>query len=226
MKKNLYKGKFIVFEGLDGSGLSTQAKLLGDYLQNRGPAHIATPARSDAASSGERSVAGGREVILTKEPTMDSEAGRQIRAILDEKIKIEAAEIQRLFVQDRKEHLDNLIVPALKAEKMVISDRYFFSTLAFGAVSSNLEWLIGLNKDFLLPDMTFLLLVRPEICVDRIIKRGEGVKLFEKLPTLEKVYKNYQIIAERFENIHVVNGEESAEEVFEEIKNEISKLLK
>jgi len=74
--------------------------------------------------------------------------------------------------------------------------------------------------------MTFLLLVRPEICVDRIIKRGEGVKLFEKLPTLEKVYKNYQIIAERFENIHVVNGEESAEEVFEEIKNEISKLLK
>ena len=226
MKKNLYKGKFIVFEGLDGSGLSTQAKLLGDYLQNRGPAHIATPARSDAASSGERSVAGGREVILTKEPTMDSEAGRQIRAILDEKIKIEAAEIQRLFVQDRKEHLDNLIVPALKAEKMVISDRYFFSTLAFGAVSSNLEWFIGLNKDFLLPDMTFLLLVRPEICVDRIIKRGEGVKLFEKLPTLEKVYKNYQIIAERFENIHVVNGEESAEEVFEEIKNEISKLLK
>jgi len=226
MKKNLYKGKFIVFEGLDGSGLSTQAKLLGDYLQNRGPAHIATPARSDAASSGERSVAGGREVILTKEPTMDSEAGRQIRAILDEKIKIEAAEIQRLFVQDRKEHLDNLIIPALRAGKIVISDRYFFSTLAFGAVSSNLEWLIGLNKDFLLPDMTFLLLVRPEICVDRIIKRGEGVKLFEKLPTLEKVYKNYQIIAERFENIHVVNGEESAEEVFEEIKNEISKLLK
>ena len=226
MKKNLYKGKFIVFEGLDGSGLSTQAKLLGDYLQNRGPAHIATPARSDAASSGERSVAGGREVILTKEPTMDSEAGRQIRAILDEKIKIEAAEIQRLFVQDRKEHLDNLIVPALRAGKIVISDRYFFSTLAFGAVSSNLEWLIGLNKDFLLPDMTFLLLVRPEICVDRIIKRGEGVKLFEKLPTLEKVYKNYQIIAERFENVYVVNGEESAEEVFEEIKNEISKLLK
>ncbi|PIW75672.1 MAG: dTMP kinase, partial [Candidatus Portnoybacteria bacterium CG_4_8_14_3_um_filter_44_10] len=171
-------------------------------------------------------VAGGREVILTKEPTMDSEAGRQIRAILDEKIKIEAAEIQRLFVQDRKEHLDNLIIPALRAGKIVISDRYFFSTLAFGAVSSNLEWLIGLNKDFLLPDMTFLLLVRPEICVDRIIKRGEGVKLFEKLPTLEKVYKNYQIIAERFENIHVVNGEESAEEVFEEIKNEISKLLK
>ena len=226
MKKNLYKGKFIVFEGLDGSGLSTQAKLLGDYLQNRGPAHIVAPARSDAASSGERSVAGGREVILTKEPTMDSEAGRRIRAILDEKIKIEAAEIQRLFVQDRKEHLDNLIIPALRAGKIVISDRYFFSTLAFGAVSSNLEWLIGLNKDFLLPDMTFLLLVRPEICVDRIIKRGEGVKLFEKLPTLEKVYKNYQIIAERFENIHVVNGEESAEEVFEEIKNEISKLLK
>lgn len=202
MQKNKYKGKFIVFEGLDGSGLSTQAKMLGDYLK-----------------------AGGHEVILTKEPTMDSEAGRQIKMILDEKIKTEPAEIQKLFVQDRKEHLDNLITPALKEGKMVISDRYFFSTFAFGVVSSDMEWLISLNKDFLLPDMTFLLLVRPEICVDRIIKRGDGIKLFEKLPTLEKVYKNYRIIAERFENVYVVNGEGSIEEVFEKIKNKIPELL-
>ncbi len=202
MQKNSYKGKFIVFEGLDGSGLSTQAKMLGDYLK-----------------------AGGHEVILTKEPTMDSEAGRQIRAILDEKIKTEPAEIQKLFAQDRKEHLDNLIIPALKEGKIVISDRYFFSTFAFGAVGSDLEWLIGLNKDFLLPDMTFLLLVRPEICIDRIIKRGDGIKLFEKLPTLEKVYENYKNIAKMFEGVCVINGEMTVDEVSEKIKKQISEIF-
>ncbi len=202
MQKNSYKGKFIVFEGLDGSGLSTQAKMLGDYLK-----------------------AGGHEVILTKEPTMDSEAGRQIRAILDEKIKTEPAEIQKLFAQDRKEHLDNLIIPALKEGKIVISDRYFFSTFAFGAVGSDLEWLIGLNKDFLLPDMTFLLLVRPEISIDRIIKRGDGIKLFEKLPTLEKVYENYKNIAKMFEGVCVINGEMTVDEVSEKIKKQISEIF-
>jgi dTMP kinase len=218
MKKNPYRGKFIVFEGLDGSGLSTQAKLLRDYLQNReqngGLDRIAT-----------RSVAGGHEVILTKEPTIDSEAGRQIRTILDEKIKIDPSEIQKLFVQDRKEHLNNLIIPALKEGKIVISDRYFFSTFAFGAVASDLEWLIDLNKDFLLPDVTFLLLVRPEMCIDRIIKRGDGIKLFEKLPTLKKVYENYKIIAKMFEGVRVVNGEMTVEEVFEKIKKQISEIF-
>ncbi|MBI4812240.1 dTMP kinase [Candidatus Falkowbacteria bacterium] len=206
-------GWLIVFEGLDGSGLSTQTKLLGDYLK-----------------------VGGHGVILTKEPTMDSEAGRQIRTILDKKIKTEPAEIQKLFVRDRKEHLENLIIPALEKGKVVISDRYFFSTFAFGAVDSDLEWLIGLNKDFLLPDLTIFLLVRPETCIERIIKRGDGIKLFEKLPTLERVYENYKIIAERFsiqdgsassgKNVCVINGEGSVEEVFEEIKNKISKLFK
>jgi dTMP kinase len=181
--------------------------------------------RVEPARIATRSVAGGHEVILTKEPTMDSKAGRQIRMILDEKIKIDPSEIQKLFVQDRKEHLNNLIIPALKEEKIVISDRYFFSTFAFGAVASDLEWLIDLNKDFLLPDVTFLLLVRPEMCIDRIIKRGDGIKLFEKLPTLKKVYENYKIIAKMFEGVRVINGEMTVEEVFEKIKKQISEIF-
>ena len=65
MKENRYLGKFIVFEGIDGSGQTTQARLMTDYLQEN-----------------------GHNVILTKEPTMNSDAGRKIREILDEKKKI------------------------------------------------------------------------------------------------------------------------------------------
>lgn len=211
MSKKTQKGKFtrlsfdkkmrgfIVFEGLDGSGLSTQAKLLGDYLKDK-----------------------GHEVVLTKEPTRDSEAGRRIRTILDEKIKAEPAEIQKLFVQDRKEHLENLIIPALQGGKVVISDRYFFSTIAFGGANLNLEWLINLNKNFLVPDITFFIMVRPEICIERIIKRGDGIKLFEKLEMLRRVYKNYQIVAKRFKNVYLIDGEPAKERVFEDIKKIIN----
>jgi len=102
MLKNTNKGKFIVFEGLDGSGQSTQAGLLKDFLLEK-----------------------GYEVILTKEPTIESEAGRKIRKVLDKKLNLSPKELQELFAQDRKEHLENIIIPALKQGKMVISDRYF-----------------------------------------------------------------------------------------------------
>ncbi|MFH1841540.1 MAG: dTMP kinase, partial [Candidatus Nealsonbacteria bacterium] len=117
------KGKFIVFEGLDGSGQTTQANLLKDFLEEK-----------------------GKEVVLTKEPTKNSEAGRRIREILDEKEKLDPIDLQRLFIQDRREHLDNLIIPSLKEGKTVISDRYFFSTIAFGASDGvDRNWLIEAN---------------------------------------------------------------------------------
>ena len=103
MIQNSYLGKFIVFEGLDGSGQSTQTELLRDFLIEK-----------------------GYEVIQTKEPTQESKASQEIRETLDKKIKIKPMRLQELFTQDRKEHLDNLINPALKEGKMVISDRYFF----------------------------------------------------------------------------------------------------
>jgi dTMP kinase len=198
MKNNPYSGKFVVLEGLDGSGQSTQVKFLGDFLKEKGQA-----------------------VVLTKEPTLSSQAGQKIRKVLDEKIKIEPAQLQKLFAQDRKEHLKNLIEPALKQEKIVISDRYFFSSFAFGALDLDLEWLIKLNNDFILPDMTFFLDVKPEICLARIEKRGEEIKLFEKKEKLAKVWQNYKLILNRFENTYIINGEKSIEEVFKQIKEKV-----
>jgi len=197
MKDNPYPGRFIVIEGLDGSGQTTQVALLKKFLEEK-----------------------GLQVVSTKEPTMDSEAGRKIREILDEKVKIEPIELQKLFTQDRKEHLEDLIVPALQDGKAVISDRYYFSTFAFGASDGlNLDELIRMNDGFLLPDLTIILKVPPRVCVERIEKRGEAKTLFEKENKLTRVWETYTVMPERFRDVYIVNGEQSIEEVFSEIKS-------
>ena len=205
MKKNPYPGKFIVFEGLDGSGQSTQAGLSRDFLVKR-----------------------ENKVLLTKEPTLDSEAGKKIREVLDKKLEMENSKLQELFAQDRKEHLENVIIPALKEGKIVISDRYFFSSFAYGTASGlDLDWLIKINDKFLLPDITFLLKVSPEVCSERIEKRNQGKErtLFEEKEKFERVWQVYEILPTRFENIHIINGEKSIEEVFSQIKRIIDKKL-
>ena len=132
MIKNTYLGKFIVVEGLDGSGKSSQVDLLIEYLKKN-----------------------GKDVVVTKEPTMDSESGRKIKQALKKEIVIEPLELQKLYVQDRKEHLENKVMPALKEGKFVVSSRYAFSTFAYGYSDGlDVNLLIDMNKEFLLPDLT------------------------------------------------------------------------
>jgi len=196
MKKNPYSGKFIVFEGLDGSGQSTQSNLLKDFLLQK-----------------------GYKVILTKEPTKDSLAGKKIQDVLQKRLKLAPDKLQELFAQDRKEHLENLILPALEEGKVVISDRYFFSSFAYGTTEGlDLDWLIKINDDFLLPDITILLKVSPEICFKRIKKRNKERTLFEEKEKLNKVWQVYKILPDHFENIFIVDGEKSIEEVFQVVK--------
>ncbi|HHE67471.1 MAG TPA: dTMP kinase [Candidatus Parcubacteria bacterium] len=196
MKKNPYQGKFIVFEGLDGSGQTTQVKLLENYLEGK-----------------------GYRVVSTKEPTQESEAGKEIKEILNHKKRISASRLQELFAQDRREHLEGFIIPALKEGKIVISDRYFFSSFAYGSSEGlELNWLLELNKDFILPDITFILKVKPEVCIERIEKRGEAKTLFEKQEKLREVWNVYKTFAEGFENVYIINGEKPKEKVFFQVK--------
>ncbi|XOB40488.1 MAG: dTMP kinase [Candidatus Nealsonbacteria bacterium] len=203
MEKNTFPGKFIVFEGLDGSGQSTQSGLLKDFLLKK-----------------------GYNILLAKEPTLDSEAGRKIRKVLRKELKIPPQELQELFVQDRKEHLEKTIIPALKQGKTVISDRYFLSSLAYGTSEGlDLEWLIEINSQFLFPDIIFLLKVNPETCIKRAKKRNIKITLFEEKEKLAMVWQTYEILPARFENIYVIDGEKSIEKVFEQIKNILNKKL-
>jgi len=198
MQNNPYPSKFIVFEGLDGSGQTTQAEILGSFLSQQ-----------------------GYDVLNTKEPTKGSEVSKLIQT---EK-KIEPLELQQMFAKDRREHLNNLIIPALEQGKIVISDRYFFSSFSYGMASGlSLKEIYSLNNDFLIPNIVFFLDVGPKICLQRIIDRGQAITLFEKKDILEKVYENYKIVFREFKEktiIHFINGKRPIKEVFEEIKSKI-----
>ncbi|MFH1392698.1 MAG: dTMP kinase [bacterium] len=192
MIKNIYPGKFIVFEGLDGSGQSTQARLLHKHIKNS---------------------------ILTKEPRQDNKI---IKAALSAKKKLAPKILQEFFAQDREEHLEKDIIPALQKGKTVVCDRYAFSSFAYGVANNvPIDYLLEINKDFLMPDIVFFLDVPPQICMKRIKTRGDKKTLFEKKKTLEYVYENYKCLSRQF-NFKIINGKKSIEKVFEQIKKSLT----
>ncbi|MBI3589007.1 MAG: dTMP kinase [Candidatus Liptonbacteria bacterium] len=196
------KGKLIVFEGPDGSGQSTQAELLKKYLEEK-----------------------GFQIILTKEPTRESPASQKISAILNHKTKATPEELQKLFIEDREHHVEKLILPALVESRIIICDRYFFSNFAFGAIDCALDWLISLNQNFPIPDLTLILDVSPEVCLERITSRGRPVQFFENLEKLGKVMENYKKVAPMFSNVYLVNGERPIETIHQEILEIVKKVL-
>src|SRR3989338_3957159 len=146
---------FIVFDGLDGSGKSTIAKMLQEYL------------------SSEKNC----RVLLTREPT-GGQYGMEIRSILarEENPKDNAEKMLGLFIKDRDEHLRNEIVPFLSKENgkknAVICDRYYYSTIAFQSTQGiDAELLIEKNKHFLKPDIAFIMDITPEDALERIKNR-------------------------------------------------------
>ena len=190
MVKNTYPGKLIVFEGLDGSGQSTQAQLLKEYLTRL-----------------------GHKAYLTKEPTSNL-IGGLIRGQLTGEWKSKQECLQLLFAADRAHHLEKTIIPLLKRGVYVICDRYFFSTIAYGATEiKDWDWLLEINKKFLLPDITILLDVPPKVCVERIKKSRFEIMLFEKEKILSKVLKNYKHLAKLFKNVYIIDGTKPIEKV-------------
>jgi dTMP kinase len=202
MQKNPYKGKFIVFDSLDGAGNSTQVKLLADYLNKI-----------------------GKRTHITKEPTSGL-IGGLIKSQLTHDWKSSQICLQLLFSADRAYHLEKEVVPLLKKGINVISDRYFFSTMAYGNLEINdLDWLIEINKKFILPDLTFFLKVSPKICIERIKKDRFEITLFEKEKVLEKVWQNYEILAKKFENVFIIDGEREIEKIAKEIRKIVKETL-
>jgi dTMP kinase len=202
MKKNPYKGKFIVFDSLDGAGNSTQVKLLADYLNKI-----------------------GKKTYITKEPTSGL-IGGLIKSQLTGDWKSSQVCLQLLFSADRAYHLEKEVIPLLKRGINVISDRYFFSTMAYGNLEINdLDWLIEINKKFLLPDLTFFLKVSPKTCIQRIKKDRFEITLFEREKILEKVWQNYQKLSKRFKNVYIIDGEREIEKIFKEIKSIVERFF-
>ncbi len=187
------KGKFIVFEGIDGAGLTTQASLLDKYLKSK-----------------------KYEVILTKEPT-NNLIGGLIRAALRKEWITSNRTLQLLFSADRAHHLEKEIIPALEDGKIVILDRYFISTIAYGMIELEKNWLKALNSQFYLPDIVFIIDVPVEVSIERIKKSRFGFEFFEEEEKLEKIRNNFLELSKEYENCFVINGNRSIEEINQEI---------
>ncbi len=149
------RGRFIVLEGIDGAGTTTQAALLADALRERL----------------------GVEVELTREPT-DGPLGRVLRAALTGRERLDPVTLALAFAADRADHVHNPrtgIAAALAAGRWVVSDRYVLSSLAYnrGGIVTR-DWLTAINRHALAPDLTLFLAVDPELALKRIAARGES----------------------------------------------------
>ncbi|MAF79531.1 dTMP kinase [bacterium] len=195
-------GLFIVVEGLDGSGKTTQAELIADELKNR-----------------------GKETVLTVEPTKTSPVAKRIKDALAKKYKIELEELQKLFSEDRKEHVEKVILPNLKEGKIIVSDRYAFTTFSYGSFGNNLEELFTLNENYPLPDLTIFIDVAPEECRKRIGGRGESNQLFDEIEKLKAHREGYKKIFKRFQNIETVDGNNTIEKTHKKAMQAVNAIL-
>lgn len=163
------RGLFVVFEGIDGSGTTTQRRLLAASLRER-----------------------GEQVLETVEPST-SLFGTTIRQHLRREIPpISAAEMAALFSADRHYHVEYEVEPALERGEVVLCDRYVLSSMAFQpAAGVPREEVLDLNRDFFCPDLTVILTVEVEEAVRRIGARGSEPELFERMDLLRRVQDNY-----------------------------------
>ncbi|MGC9129650.1 MAG: dTMP kinase [Candidatus Micrarchaeia archaeon] len=195
------KGLFVVFEGLDGAGNTTQASLLESYFKKE-----------------------GKKVLLTKEPTQGI-IGGMIRAALNGDLSISGETLQLLFAADRSHHLSKEVEPALNKNYVVISDRYLFSSIAYGSASGlDKDWLKKINEKFRLPDISIFIDVNPNTCIKRISKNRFSVELFEREESLRKVRREYLELAKEFK-FEVINGEGTIEATHKKVLEVIKKYI-
>lgn len=194
-------GGFIVFEGIDGSGKSTQIKRLAASLRRR-----------------------GYEIVETREPT-EGPYGLKIRSLYLDRSGTTAEEEMDLFIRDRREHIDQVILPSLEDGKIVLCDRYFFSTAAYqGAAGCDPDEIIAMHHFAPIPDLVIIIEIEPRDSISRITqKRGDMLNDFEQLESLEKVDSIFRQMDLPY--IERIDGSASEDDVFQQVIGLIDHLL-
>lgn len=169
----MQRGPFIVLEGIDGSGTTTQRAALQARLQQS-----------------------GWRVHATAEPT-EGPIGGLIRDALTGARDLAEDTLALLFAADRIQHVNTTIAPRLRDGELVLCDRYLLSSLAYQSVQLPLPWVLEINAQALRPDLTVLLDVGPEVAADRRRHRGSAPERFDALERQRAVAENYQRLVQR-----------------------------
>lgn len=214
-KRNTTKGLYIVVEGIDGSGKTTQIEKLYEYFQNL-----------------------GRDVVKTREPRKDEgPVGELMQKILHGKTKIPPIAFQYLFSADREIHHEEVILPSLKAGKVVLSDRCFWSAIPYGIMDRGgtldektgeyllvAQSLLSMYHQFTIPDFTFYLDIPLLITVERLKKTDSVKEIYEEEAILKKTIKGYEWLLQKFpKEFTVIDATKSVAAITEEIIDSIKK---
>jgi dTMP kinase len=190
---------FVVLEGLDGSGTTTQLRLTGKKLTERGIPHF-----------------------CTGEPTQGP-IGRTIRNILKKQLTAQPDTVALLFAADRTEHLYQEIegiVPRIQRGELVVSDRYLFSSLAYQSLNCDPEFVFALNRSFPLPRHLVFLDTPVEMSQQRLCTRSEdGLELYDGLDIQQDILSGYErafsLFAHTQMQLHRLDGSGDPDLVFE-----------
>jgi dTMP kinase len=192
----LQKGILIVFEGIDGSGKSTQAEILLERLQE-----------------------GDFDPVYFREPSK-GKWGRKIKKKALHSDSLSPEEELDLFQKDRRENVEKNLKPALKKKRIVILDRYYYSTIAYqGAKGIDEKLIRRMNEEFIVePDLVFIFDIDPQKGLERIENRKKKDKLFEREDYLVKVREIFRSFkGEKFVHIDALKSKEEIRKEIEEI---------
>lgn len=199
--KHELPGRLIVFEGIDGTGKTTQIPLLADYLTNL-----------------------GHKVQVTREPTT-GQYGQKIRELYVQRTSVSREEELQLFIADRREHIEQLVMPALEKGEIVLCDRYYLSTAAYqGANGFDPMEIIKLNQFAPEPDIALIFEVSVDTSLERITNgRGEQLNDFEQEESLTRVSRIFSDLDLPF--IRRINAEKPIEEVHKSVVEAVKPVL-
>ncbi len=195
---------FIVLEGIDGSGTTTQLARLAAYLGGL-----------------------GRRVHATREPS-DGPVGRLLREILlgghrsADGTEVDGRAMALLFAADRRDHLRREIEPALAAGIDVVSDRYLLSSLAYQAEEAERDWVAGLARAVRPPDLTLLLDVPVSVAAARRRAAGRSTERYDEDGFQARVAANYRRLASSDPGVVVLDGSGSVDAVADAIAREVA----
>lgn len=215
--RNPYKGLYIALEGIDGCGKTTQVEKLCEYFKNK-----------------------GKEVICTREPRKEGLIGDMVQKVLLGKVKMPEQAFQYLFSTDRVIHQQEVVIPALKAGKVVITDRCFWSAVTYGILDKAkgkydlkdadqllvAQSILSMYHNFIVPDYNFYLKISLETSLKRLKKKHDAKEIYEDKGKIKLVVKGYEWLISKFkEEFVIIDGEKSVKEVGEEIIKSL-KILK